>query len=53
MQILALGFRLATVVLGVQFEGLGCGSRVTMDIGWPTELLMFVARRILANQLRP
>ena len=29
------------------------GSCERTDIGWPTEKLTFVARHILANQLRP
>jgi hypothetical protein len=29
------------------------GSCDRMDIGWPTEEITFVARRVLASQLRP
>lgn len=31
----------------------GCGDRVTMATGWPTEWVTFMERRILANELRP
>jgi hypothetical protein len=43
----ALGSRLETFVACVW------GSCGRMDIGWPTEWLTLVARRILTNQLRP